>query len=421
MDHFTLEALPAQHGDCLMLHYGSSDAPRLILIDGGPSGTWAGSLRPRLNALRTMRGDGFKIDLLMVSHIDDDHVVGVVDFTGAWLNAVRDGEEWPYPVDQLWHNSFERVSGSDPTKVTASILASVGGDGGLEGVDPEDFQADPKEVHAALEVLASVAKGARLRNDAKVLGLARNVGFDGLVHPGEGTVPYPVEEGLTLHVVGPLAEQLDALRKKFAEDLPPGPPHTLAAYVDESVPNLSSIVAVAAYKGKRMLLTGDARGDYILEGLKAEGLLDADGKIHVDLLKLQHHGSVRNTEEEFYERVTADHYVVSADGRFGNPDRETFRLLIDARGKDANYTIHLTYPVATIDAARQKEWTQDRDRKAAKAKTKPQTKMPEPWDSAKDDIAALIAARKAAGFVFVIDEPAHGKGPKAELLDPVGF
>ena len=421
MDYFTLEALPAQHGDSLLLHYGNANAPGLVMIDGGPSGTWAKSLKPRLTKLKAARGDDFRINLLMVSHIDDDHIVGVVNFTGEWVTAVDDGEEWPFPVDQLWHNSFERISNSDPAKVTASVLASTDGAVDVGDVDVDDLDGDPKEARAALEILASVAKGSRLRNDAKKLEIPKNIGFDGLVRPKVGTVPYKVEHGLTLHVAGPLTEQLDALRDQFAKELPPGVPSTLAAYVDESVPNLSSIVVLASYKGKTALLTGDARGDYVLAGLAAEGLLDASGKIKVDILKLQHHGSVRNTEDEFYERVIADHYVVSADGRFGNPDRETFELLIDARGKAAKYTIYLTYPAATIDAARKKECEEDRARKIEKKKTKPATKIPPAWNDATDAIVALLADRKAKGFKFTVFEPAPGKGPKIELLGKIPF
>lgn len=39
-----------------------------------------------------------------------------------------------------------------------------------------------------------------------------------------------------------------------------------------SVANLSSVVVLAAVGKKRMLLTGDARGDKILEGLELVGL-----------------------------------------------------------------------------------------------------------------------------------------------------
>lgn len=416
MTYFTLEALPAQHGDCLILHYGSDDAPGLALIDGGPSGTWDRSLKPRLQALKQARGDPFQIDLLMVSHIDDDHIVGIVNFTGEWVRATEDGQEWPFPVAQLWHNSFERISDSDPTQVTASVLASTEGATELRDVDLDEVDGDPKEARAAVEVLASVAKGAQLRKDAKKLDIPKNIGFDGLVRPGVGEMPYALDGGLTFHVAGPLTEQLDKLRQQFAKQLPPGVPSTLAAYVDESVPNLSSIVVLASCEGKTMLLTGDARGDYLLQGLEAEGLLETGGTLHVDLLKLQHHGSVRNTEDEFYRRVTADHYVVSADGRFGNPDRETFELLMEARGRDARYTIHLTYPCASIDAERKKGYDKERDRKLAKGKP-----AAPPWDDAANAIAALIQQKKAAGYAFEVVEPASGRWPKIDLLDPISI
>jgi hypothetical protein len=44
---------------------------------------------------------------------------------------------------------------------------------------------------------------------------------------------------------------------------------------------------------------------------------------------------------EFFERVTADHYVISADGKHANPDPPTLQMLTEARGGD-EYTIHLT-------------------------------------------------------------------------------
>jgi hypothetical protein len=52
---FSLEALQAFHGDSLLLHAGTTDEPKLVLIDGGPSGTWATSLQPRLDELRGER------------------------------------------------------------------------------------------------------------------------------------------------------------------------------------------------------------------------------------------------------------------------------------------------------------------------------------------------------------------------------
>jgi hypothetical protein len=92
-----------------------------------------------------------------------------------------------------------------------------------------------------------------------------------------------------------------------------------------------------------MLLTGDANGKFVLSGLEAAGLLEEGGSMHVDVLKLPHHGSIRNVDVPFFERIRADHYVASADGSFGNPDPPTLQMIADVRQGD-DYTIHLTYP-----------------------------------------------------------------------------
>lgn len=51
-----LEALPARHGDCMLLHFGSKKDPKLALIDGGPAGVYHEVLLPRLDEIREERG-----------------------------------------------------------------------------------------------------------------------------------------------------------------------------------------------------------------------------------------------------------------------------------------------------------------------------------------------------------------------------
>ena len=431
MSFFTLEAVPARYGDCLLLHYGTKEDAGLILIDGGPRDVWGPFLKPRLETIRKARGQSFEIDLLMVSHIDDDHVLGITDFTKEWVAAHTAGQPWPYPVRQFWHNSFERVSNSnDVGAVTASVTASAN----VQSITDIDLDLDDDEEEAqrkaALKVLASVPNGKKLRDDITTLGKkpVTNVGFNGLVRPGvPGRVPVKFGPDLSFHVVGPLPDQLEDLQKMFAEKLPLGNDPALAAFTDTSVPNLSSIVVLARFGGKTMLLTGDARGDYVLDGLEKEGQVEPGGQLHVDILKLPHHGSDRNIEDIFFKRITADHYVASADGTFINPDRSTLETIIDTRGKDANFTIHLTYPVAAIDEQRHHEWDSERaseirrrDKRIADGK-KP-TGVREEWDEDKHGLGTLIAAKEREGYAFKVAAPASaGPGAKVDLLDPIDF
>jgi len=76
-----LEALPALYGDALLLHYGTKAKPGLIMIDGGPKTVYKNSLRPRLIEIKKSRSpnDPLPVRLVMVSHIDEDHIMGIID------------------------------------------------------------------------------------------------------------------------------------------------------------------------------------------------------------------------------------------------------------------------------------------------------------------------------------------------------
>jgi len=109
-----------------------------------------------------------------------------------------------------------------------------------------------------------------------------------------------------------------------------------------------------------MLLTGDALGDDMLQFLDRAGTM-RHGAMHVDLLKLPHHGSVRNISKppDFFERLTADYYVISADGTNGNPDIPMLQKLTEARGA-ADYAIHLTNREDRLTAFFEEDKAKDR-------------------------------------------------------------
>jgi hypothetical protein len=350
----TLEVLAAKHGDCLLLHDGSPDA-ELVLIDGGPAGVYQQSLRPRLQALHEARGGGpddpLPIRLAMVSHIDDDHINGMLQLTGELCRLQDQRQPRPFEIEELWHNSFDDIVGNNAAALRTSAVAAVGA-ASLEGEIRDDL---PVSRHGAL-VLASVGQGRNLRDDATKLGLALNAsaGGGGLVTAPKGSSPTADIAGFTFHILAPSRQRLLDLQQEWdrkIEKMGLGKPAEAeaAALLDNSVYNLSSIVCLVEAGGRRLLLTGDARGDDILEGLANGGFLDRDGRIHLDLLKLPHHGSDRNVDAAFFEHVTADHYAVSGNGKYGNPEPGMFDMLLTARGTDA-FALHLTYDPASFPA-----------------------------------------------------------------------
>ena len=159
----TLEALQANDGDCLLLHYERAGAaPVRILVDGGSRGVYSDVLRARIDELR---GNGsLNLRMVMVSHIDDDHITGVLDLTKMLRELHDSGEPLPYDILTLWHNSFDDIASKISASVGAELFAS----------------AKPKTADGAA-IVASVAQGRQLRFDADAPGLNMNTGFDDML------------------------------------------------------------------------------------------------------------------------------------------------------------------------------------------------------------------------------------------------
>jgi beta-lactamase superfamily II metal-dependent hydrolase len=404
---FSLDVMRAKKGDCLIVHYGSEDDPKLLMIDGGPAGVYQKHLRPRLQQIMTARDltAPLEVEMLMVSHVDDDHIHGVLDLVSELKNADEAQVPRFIRISNVWHNSFENVIGAVPEQLknaleTKSATASTAG-------ELPDFTLDIDEnaetIESSLKVLSSVTQGQQLGKDVKsVLEAIPNIYFDEqLVVADENTEALDMENGLFFTVIGPMLPELKELWKaqqKWLEDLAAEgktAEDVLSAYMDKSVPNLSSLVVLAEVEGKKMLLTGDARGDKIIAGLELVGLLE-DGRIEVDVLKAPHHGSSNNLEKDFFEKVIAHHYVFSGNGEHGNPERESLEWLWDARG-DADYVVHLTYPIAEIDAARKAEWqkhqrAEKNRQEKAKLKGKPGKDPRADWSDEEHSLGALFAA-----------------------------
>ena len=339
---FRLEVLPARHGDALLLHFGSSG---LAVIDGGPATVYQRALKPRLETLRAERGlaegQPLPIDLMMVSHIDADHITGLLELTRALKERTDSRQPAPWRIRRFWHNAFDDV-----------VAGPVSGRGIRGSRLAADAVAADADVFASSRTLtpASVKQGRELSQLLPALGLRPNQPFDGLVQ--FRTSARPVRVGsLALHVVGPNEENIASLRRDWAtkvvkvlqrEQRRERAAALIAAYVDESPYNLSSIVVLARCEGKSMLLTGDARGDHTLAELKKARLIRR-GHLEVDVLKLPHHGSSRNVDQDYFDTIRAKHYVISADGKYSNPDVETLEMISRSRDDD-DFTIYLAYP-----------------------------------------------------------------------------
>ena len=130
---FSLDVRRARKGDCLLLHYGTKTKPRLMLIDGGPTSVYKPQLRPRLDEIRAARGlaagDSLAVDVIMISHVDDDHIKGILDLT---TRAVQPAARRRAAIPHACQRSGTTAS-TTSSKTTPKELSDAGLRPGLVG------------------------------------------------------------------------------------------------------------------------------------------------------------------------------------------------------------------------------------------------------------------------------------------------
>jgi hypothetical protein len=139
---------------------------------------------------------------------------------------------------------------------------------------------------------------------------------------------------VTVLILGPTKKNINKLQKKwndwYRKSKTTHAEIGLLKILDKSIPNLASITFLAEIGNKKILFSGDGMGQDIVDMLSKTRLLDSNGRLFVDVLKVPHHGSDRNTSPEFFNTVNAQYYVISANGRDDNPSLGTLKWIIES-------------------------------------------------------------------------------------------
>ena len=94
MTRFRITALPADDGDCLVLSYGPAAGLKHVVIDAGRKGT-----ANRLAAYIAAEGIT-RLELLVVTHVDADHIEGMLDFL----------DDHPtLDIGDIWFNGYKHL------------------------------------------------------------------------------------------------------------------------------------------------------------------------------------------------------------------------------------------------------------------------------------------------------------------------
>lgn len=323
---FTIKFFPARFGDSIRIAYGSTRAPKLVLIDGGTAGTRE-AIRSDLATFSKKRPT---VELLVVTHIDRDHIEGI-------LGLLEDGP-LGFDIREIWFNGWPQLPGNRRD---------------------EEFGA---------------VQGERLTAQIRRHRLPWNCAFRKGAAAIPDTGPLPVRTlpgGLRLTLLSPTTEALQRLKKKWKRvvteaHLVPGAgvllkdaearDRGIEAFAaverpdvaklaasryrdDRSVANCSSIAFLAEYGGKVALFAGDVPAGPLLAAFER---FSPSAKVPLDLFKLSHHGSKNTTSLRLIEKAPCRRYVFSTNGAsFNHPDPETVARVIAAT--DSGLELYFNY------------------------------------------------------------------------------
>jgi beta-lactamase superfamily II metal-dependent hydrolase len=360
-----LTLLPSDKGDCILLESADKTA---ILIDGGMPDSYAAHVRAFLGKWR--QENKRPLDLVYLSHIDQDHIGGVLQLMNdlvdwrVYRHKKSSGEEWEQPdfpeppeVKRLWHNGFHDMVGDNAGEIGSMLAARAAQLTASTNVKANNLGADYQAIAQSIPESIKLSR----RVSAKQLKIPLNKEFGrkfAMVREPAQTIRLNGGGSPSIRVLGPFEKNLEELRQKWndwlrdqknkanlaktrewvrdederfefatAQDID----DELGNRVDVTEENLASLMLLIEHNKKRIVLTGDGHYEEILKGLEHNGIVAAGKGLHVDVLKVQHHGSEHNFKREFAKRVTADHYVICGNGRHENPDLRVLDVLAQSR------------------------------------------------------------------------------------------
>jgi len=340
-----VHVVQAEYGDCLLLTSENGKNTTTVLIDGGPYQTFEKHLKPTLQKLPK----NGKLDLVVLSHIDNDHIIGLVDLFGQIKEEREKGRKELVKIAKLWHNSFNDLLqiDEDPNTFFRNSFLPL-------NLGSED---EKKKMENSLTsiIITGFQQATDLSSLAKSLKVPVNPEFEKLIQTDNSPKIIKLND-ITVHILGPSEKNLEKLRKEWKDWEDKKKMHharvlDLFQILDKSVPNLSSIMLLVERNDKKILFTGDGSSDDVVSALSKDFMLDNEGRFHVDILKVPHHGSDRNVAPYFFNKVTADYYVISANGRDDNPSFDTLEWIIESNN-ETKRSITLVFTNSTPNIAK---------------------------------------------------------------------
>lgn len=316
----SIKVFPAANGDCFLIKIKDDIGIKHILIDGGKGELCHSKLKDEFEQLeKNMQC----IDLLVVTHIDDDHIGGI-------LKLFQDKEINNSIINKVWFNSGTLIS---------SKL------GGEESTNRE-FSIVPEP-------------------QSKKMSVRQGLTFEGLLektNKWDKNLIYSGQEynldNVKLKILSPDHETLNELNRKWDSEIEKmkkknKKKRKMASSTDyhktidelclekfeedTSLFNKSSIAFILEYQNYKLLMLGDSHPSIIVSGLKNLGYSE-ENKLKVNIMKISHHASKKNTCNELLKLIDCEKFIISSDGsKHGLPNKQSLARIVRSMNKPVTF------------------------------------------------------------------------------------
>jgi beta-lactamase superfamily II metal-dependent hydrolase len=315
---YKIHLLPASFGDSILIEYGDAQV-NYILIDGGPYFAF----EEMFEGLKRVAPKLTELELLVITHIDIDHIDGII--------MLLNQDHLPFKIREVWFNGFKQIKEAD------DLLGPLQGEYMTLRITENDLPHN-----------TSFNSGPVVIQDYNAL--PRIVLPGGmeliLVNPGLKSLAGLLDKWQDLiNDIGNEAAFKNRLEEddRYESDLL-GEESTIEELQvatipgDKSKANLSSIAFIGKYDEKYCLFAADASSDALLPAIQF--LIDEAGgdRLHLNAWKLAHHGSKGSTLTKLMEKIDCKQMLISSDGkRYKHPNEETIARLIANNGPDLTF------------------------------------------------------------------------------------
>lgn len=337
---FRVEMLPALHGDCIWIEYGREDELHHILVDGGPIQAY-GALQARMERVERDRRE---LELLVISHVDADHIEGAIKLLNHPELGVRIGDVWFNGWPQLEKGipkapAVAAAPSSDRGTVHGEYLALRIAKHGVPWnrwfggraihVAPEAARLPALTLAGGMQVTLLGPEPAKLETlRTEWERVARSIG----AQPGDAEVYAPKLDAAPRYRGGGDAASRDDAERGVQR-------------LDPSIANGSSIAMLLEYEGKRCALLADAHAPETEAALRTAARERGESVLRLDAMKVSHHGSERNVSDGLLAAVDCTHFLFSSDGsKHGHPDVAAIERIV----KQSRRPPHLVFNYRSV-------------------------------------------------------------------------